>query len=68
MGPARRQCYKVIRFEKSMFFVIFNTPLKSVSFKKPVEISWVLEISTGFLKETDFRLAVRYCHMYCQFG
>ena len=54
MGPARRQCYKVIRFEKSMFFVIFNTPLKSVSFKKPVEISWVLEISTGFLKETDF--------------
>ena len=28
--------------------------LKSVSFKKPVEISWALEISTGFLKETDF--------------
>ena len=29
--------------------------IKSVSFKKPVEISSTHEISTGFLKETDFR-------------
>ena len=31
-----------------------NHAIKFVSFKKPVDISSTHEISTGFLKETDF--------------
>ena len=43
----------------------YKAYLKSVAFKKPVEISSTHVISTDFLKETDFIWGLKIGHHFC---